>query len=166
MSASFANSNVTVDNLPGENPFYTKDLFTQHPTKPNLFKYHGRKDDILVLFNGEKVNPIPLEQHVQADASLKGVILTGNGQTQPALKVEPRDALDEPERAQLLEKLRSRVKQANSHVAGPGRVSRGMVICATPEKSFVRTSKATIVRKLKQNDYQGDIDRLYTSSSQ
>lgn len=152
-------------NLPGENPFHTKDLFTQHPTKPNLFKYYGRKDDILVLSNGEKVNPIPLEQHVQADASLKGVILTGNGQAQPALIVEPRDALDESERAQLLEKLWSRIEQANSHVAGPGRVSRGMVICATPERPFVRTSKGTIVRKLTQGDYQDDLDRLYTSSA-
>lgn len=25
-------------NLPGVNPFYTRDLFTQHPTKPNLYK--------------------------------------------------------------------------------------------------------------------------------
>lgn len=49
-------------NMPGENPYYTKDLFTQHPTKPNLYKYYGRRDDILVLANGEKVNPIPLEQ--------------------------------------------------------------------------------------------------------
>lgn len=25
-------------NLPGVNPFYTRDLFTKHPTKPGLFK--------------------------------------------------------------------------------------------------------------------------------
>lgn len=151
-------------NLPGEDPFYTKDLFTQHPTKPNLYKYYGRKDDILVLANGEKVNPIPLEQFVQADASLKGVLLTGNGRTQPVLIVEPKDALDEPGRTQLLEKLWPRIEQANSHVAGPGRVSRGMVICATPEKPFARTGKGTVVRKLTQDDYQEDIDRLYTQS--
>lgn len=148
-------------NLPGENPFYTKDLFTQHPTKPNLYKYYGRRDDILVLSNGEKVNPIPLEQLVQADASLKGVLLTGNGRAQPVLIVEPRDALDKPGRAQLLEKLWPRIEEANSLVAGPGRVARGMVICATPEKPFARTGKGTIVRKLTQDDYQDDIDRLY-----
>ncbi|KAK2603059.1 hypothetical protein N8I77_009543 [Diaporthe amygdali] len=153
-------------NLPGENPYYTKDLFTKHPTKPNLYKYYGRRDDILVLANGEKVNPIPLEQHIQADASLKGVLLTGNGRTQPALIVEPRDALDEPGRAQLLEKLWQRVEEANSHVAGPGRVARGMIICATPEKPFTRTGKGTIVRKLTQDDYRDDIDRLYTGPAE
>lgn len=155
-------------NLPGENPFYTKDLFTQHPTKPNLYKYYGRKDDILVLSNGEKVNPIPLEQYVQADASssLKGVLLTGNGRTQPVLIVEPKDILDEPGRAHLITELWPRIEQANGRVAGPGRVSRGMVICATSEKPFTRTSKGTIVRKLTQDDYQEDIDRLYKESGQ
>lgn len=151
-------------NLPGENPFHTKDLFTQHPTKPDLFKYYGRKDDILVLSNGEKVNPIPLEQHVQADASLKGVLLTGNGRTQTVLLVEPKDTLDEPGRARLIDKLWPRIEQANGRVAGPGRVSRGMVICATPEKPFARTGKGTIVRKLTQDDYQEDIERLYKGS--
>lgn len=151
-------------NLPGKNPFFTKDLFTQHPTKPNLYKYYGRKDDILVLANGEKVNPILLEQFVQADASLKGVVLTGNGRTQTVLMIEPKDALDEAGRAQLLENLWPRIEQANGHVAGPGRVSRGMVICATPEKPFARTGKGTIVRKLTHDDYQDDIDRLYPGS--
>lgn len=151
-------------NLPGENSFHTKDLFTQHPTKPDLFKYYGRKDDILVLSNGEKVNPIPLEQHVQADASLKGVLLTGNGRTQTVLLVEPKDTLDEPGRARLIDKLWPRIEQANGRVAGPGRVSRGMVICATPKKPFARTGKGTIVRKLTQDDYQEDIDRLYKGS--
>lgn len=151
-------------NLPGEDPFYTKDLFTQHPTKPNLYKYYGRKDDILVLANGEKVNPIPLEQFVQADASLKSVLLTGNGRTQPVLIIEPKDTLDEPRRAQMLDELWPRIEKANSQVAGPGRVARGMVICATPSKPFARTGKGTVIRKLTQNDYQEDIDRLYTGS--
>lgn len=153
-------------NLPGENPFFTKDLFTQHPTKPNLYKYYGRRDDILVLANGEKVNPIPLEQLVQADPSLKGVVLTGNGRTQVVLLVEPRDALDEPGRVRLLEKLWPRIEESNSRVAGYGRVASGMIICATPEKPFVRTGKGTIVRKLTQDEYQDEIDRLYTSSGQ
>ncbi|KAG6356843.1 hypothetical protein INS49_014717 [Diaporthe citri] len=152
-------------NLPGENPFYTKDLFTQHPTKPNLYKYYGRKDDILVLANGEKVNPIPLEQLVQADASLKGVLLTGNGRTQTVLIIEPKDTLDDAGGTQLLVKLWPRSEQANGHVAGPGRVSRGMVICATPEKPFASTGKGTIIRKLTQDDYQEDIDRLYEGSA-
>jgi long-subunit acyl-CoA synthetase (AMP-forming) len=153
-------------NLPGESPFYTKDLFTQHPGKPGLYKYYGRKDDILVLANGEKVNPIPLEQAVQADPALKGVLLTGNGRAQTALIIEPNDDHDEGGRAKLLQKLWPRIEEANSHIPGPGRIARNMVICATPDKPFTRTGKGTVIRKLTQDNYQQEIDRLYNTSSQ
>lgn len=46
---------------------------------PTYLVSYGRRDNILVLTNGEKVNPIPLEQHVQGEPSLKGVLLVGNG---------------------------------------------------------------------------------------
>lgn len=152
-------------NLPGENPFYTKDLFTQHPTKPNLYKYYGRRDDIIVFANGEKVNPIPLEQHVQGDPRLKGVLLVGSGRVHSALLIEPREPLDETGRAQLLRTLWPRVDEANSHISGQGRVLRGMVLCATPDKPFDRTGKGTIVRKLTEESYSDEIEHLYSSSS-
>lgn len=153
-------------NLPGENPFFTKDLFTKHPAKPNLYKFYGRRDDILVLSNGEKVNPIPLEQHVQGSPDLKGVMLIGNGRSQTALIVEPRESLDSASSAKLLGDLWSPIQQANAHIPGPGRVARGMVICATPGKAFVRTGKGTIVRKLTEELYQEEISKLYSSLSQ
>lgn len=153
-------------NLPGEDPFFTKDLFTKHPTKPNLYKFYGRRDDILVLSNGEKVNPIPLEQHVQGSPDLKGVILIGNGRSQTALIVEPRESLESTGSAKLLDDLWSRIEQANTYIPGPGRVARGMLICASPDKSFTRTGKGTIVRKLTEELYQQEISELYSSSSQ
>lgn len=153
-------------NLPGEDPFFTKDLYTKHPTKPNLYKFYGRRDDILVLSNGEKVNPIPLEQHVQGSADLKGVILIGNGRSQTALIVEPMESLDSTSNAKLLGDLWSRIEQANTYISGPGRVARGMLICASPEKPFARTGKGTIVRKLTEELYQQEIANIYSSSSQ
>lgn len=119
-----------------------------------------------MLANGEKVNPIPLEQDVQGDPSLKGVLLIGNERVQSALIVEPREPLDEAGRVQLLQTLWSRIEQANSQVAGPGRVRRGMVICASPDKPFARTGKGTVVRKLTEDVYKDEIEHLYSSSSQ
>ena len=34
----------------------TNDLVIPHPTKPGLWKVHGRRDDQIVLTNGEKVS--------------------------------------------------------------------------------------------------------------
>lgn len=48
-------------NFPDANVWHTKDLFTPHPTKPDLWTLHGRVDDIILLSNGEKFNPVPRE---------------------------------------------------------------------------------------------------------
>ncbi|CAJ2506595.1 Uu.00g077810.m01.CDS01 [Anthostomella pinea] len=125
---SAKDTNPLYHNVPGVSPYYTKDLFTQHtdPEKRNLFKYYGCKEDILVMANWEKVNPIPLEQHVQGHPSVKGVLLISTGRVQSALLVEPKEpeGLDEAGQAELLEKLWPRIGESNARVPGQGRVAR------------------------------------------
>ncbi|OTB05366.1 hypothetical protein M426DRAFT_319902 [Hypoxylon sp. CI-4A] len=151
-------------NLPGVNPFYTKDLFTQHPEKPALYKYYGRKDDILVLANGEKVNPIPFEQHVQGHPSVNGAVVIGTGRIQSALLLEPKESLNEAGRASFLETLWPRISESNAHIPGQGRVARDKVICASPDKPFPRTGKGTIIRKLTEDAFKDEIEELYSGS--
>ena len=43
----------------------TKDLFRKHPTK-ELYQFEGRKDDVVVLNNGEKFNPVGMEGVIQS----------------------------------------------------------------------------------------------------
>ena len=38
----------------------TKDLYKPHPSKPGLWKFHGRTDDVIVMGNGEKFNPVTM----------------------------------------------------------------------------------------------------------
>lgn len=153
--------------VPGECPYYTKDLFTRHPdpAKHNLYRYYGRRDDIVVLSNGEKFNPIPFEQHTQADPSVKGVLVIGNQRNQPALLVEPREPLpDESSREAFIEALWPRIDQSNAYIPGQGRVSRDKVICVTPDKTLVWTPKGTIVRRLSEEAYKNEIESLYLGS--
>ncbi|KAI0169141.1 acetyl-CoA synthetase-like protein [Hypoxylon sp. FL1284] len=151
--------------LPGVNPYHTKDLFTRHPEKPLLFKYYGRKDDILVLGNGEKVNPIPLEQYVQGHPAVKGAIVVGNGRIQTALLVEPREALEASEHAEYLRMLWAQIKESNAYIPGQGRITQDKVICALPDKPFIRAGKGTIIRRATEEIYQREMERLYSNSS-
>lgn len=148
--------------LPGVAEYRTKDLFTRHPEKPRLYKYYGRSDDIVVFANNEKFNPIPLELNVQNHPSLKGALMVGHGRTQAAIIVEPKESLDEPARAKLLEAIWPSIESSNALIAGPGRIHHGMVICASPDRPFTRTGKGTVVRKLTEETYNNDIDRLYS----
>ncbi|RYP10073.1 hypothetical protein DL765_008227 [Monosporascus sp. GIB2] len=152
-------------NMPGVTEYHTKDLFTRHPENPRLFKYYGRRDDIIVLANGAKLYPIPLEVSVQNHPSLKGAFVVGNGRTQAALLVEPREFLDEGQRTKFLEELWPLVERSNSLIGGQGRIQQGKIICAKPDKPFVRTPKGTVVRKLSEALYRDEIEQLYSGSS-
>lgn len=52
--------------------YCTKDVFSKHPTKPNLYRYDSRLDDIIVFSNGEKLNPTAMEGKITTtpDATL------------------------------------------------------------------------------------------------
>ena len=46
-----------------------KDLYQPHPDAPNRWRYVGRKDDVLILANGEKFNPVDFEKRIEAHPS-------------------------------------------------------------------------------------------------
>ena len=98
-------------NYPNLNEFASKDLFTPHPTKKGLWKFVSRLDDILVFSNGEKLNPVACENYITTSPDVKGCLVVGSGQFQPALLVEPTRADNELE--SLVERLWSFVQHAN-----------------------------------------------------
>lgn len=152
--------NAVYHNLPGVGKYHTKDLFVRHPTRPTLYKYYGRRDDIIVLANGEKFNPMPLEMHVRDQSSLKGTLVIGNGRTQAVLLVEPAEPLDEAAKAEMVETLWPLVEEANALVPSQGRIAKNKIICAASDKPFARTGKGTVVRKLTEQAYKDEIKAL------
>ncbi|QRW26760.1 L-aminoadipate-semialdehyde dehydrogenase [Rhizoctonia solani] len=47
--------------IDGKPAYRTKDLVVRHPFKPDLWKFVGRLDDQIILLNGEKTNPGPMD---------------------------------------------------------------------------------------------------------
>ncbi|KAF2210351.1 hypothetical protein CERZMDRAFT_99415 [Cercospora zeae-maydis SCOH1-5] len=57
--------------------YHSKDLFTKHPTKSGLWKYEARLDDMIVLSNGEKLNPVQMEGLITTCPAVKGCLVVG-----------------------------------------------------------------------------------------
>src|SRR4051812_943985 len=79
---------VVLDGLPSKvtsncdnplNSFATSDLFTNHPTIPNAWKYLGRLDDRVTLVNGEKVLPITYEHQIRENEYVREACVFGVG---------------------------------------------------------------------------------------
>ena len=149
-------------NFPGITQYRTKDLFRPHPTKPNLWRFHGRRDDIIVLSNGEKFNPVPMEIMVQGDPRVSGALVIGQGRFQAALLIEAKSGV--PDIATLKSGIWPLVEKGNSKLPSQGRISRSQILIADSNKPFQRAGKGTVVRKLTEKDFAAEIDELYNAN--
>ena len=140
----------------GVEEWQTKDLFLPHPVKPGLWKYYGRKDDVMVLSNGEKFNPVPSESIISGHSSLAGVLVVGDNRPQPAVLLEPRDVPQNP--TTLAENIQPLIDEANSKVAQQGHIFKATIV---KPGSFLRAPKGTVVRKLTADKFRREIDHLY-----
>lgn len=64
--------------FPDDNEYYTKDLYKPHPSLPDHWIYYGRSDNIIVFSNGEKLNPITIEEIVSDHPLVKGALVVGS----------------------------------------------------------------------------------------
>ena len=61
--------------FPAEQSINFKDLYVKHPTKPNLWAFKGRSDDIVVLSNGYKISPLDTEAFVTTHPAIDGCLV-------------------------------------------------------------------------------------------
>jgi nucleoside-diphosphate-sugar epimerase/acyl carrier protein len=154
--------------FPDKAEYASKDLFAQHPSNPSLWKYHGRFDDVIVLSNGEKLNPVTLEKAVECHPKVYRAVLIGQGRFQTSLLVEPYwsehdNSIDE---AKLIEEIWPAVERANETVPNYGRIMKNMIRLSSPDKPFKTTPKGTTQRRAVNNDYKEEIDAVYTTADQ
>lgn len=149
-------------NFPGVREYRTNDLFLPHPSKPRLWRFFSRKDDIIVLLTGEKFNPVPLELGVQALPGVSGALIAGDGQPRVALLIELQR--DHNFRPNPEDALWPDIQRLNENTAGPGRVSQSMILIAKRDKPFVRAGKGTIVRKLTLQAYEQELIKIFEGS--
>lgn len=148
--------------FPGVEVWRTNDHYRRHPTHSNLFTFQGRGDDVLVLSNREKFQPVITESIIQGHPSLEGALVVGTGRFQPALvivpKVHPADA------EAIIEEIWPIVQRANQEAAVHGRISRGKPILTTPDKPFIRAGKGSVTRPKSTALYADEIGALFSDS--
>lgn len=138
----------------------TKDLFRPHATKPNLWRFHGRTDDIIVLSNSEKFNPVPSEAIINSHPLVNAALIVGQGYFQAALLVE--SVKTAKSISELIDELWPTIERANSQAQSHGRIVKSMVAIADSSKPFERAGKGTVVRKLTAEKFAGEIAALYS----
>ena len=55
-----------------------KDFYTQHPTKPGLWLYKGRTDDVVVLSSGNKIHPKDVEAVISSHPAINACLIVSH----------------------------------------------------------------------------------------
>ena len=141
------------------------DLYTRHPdpAKSFLYTYQGRKDDIVVLSNGEKIAPALMEATLISHPLVKGAMVVGKGKFQPAVLM---DLAEEPpkgamQRHQKVEQLMPVIHEANVHAPAHGKLDQYHVLFADPEKPIYYLGQGKIQRSQTYAQYAKDIEELF-----
>ncbi|KAI0016851.1 nonribosomal peptide synthetase [Xylariomycetidae sp. FL0641] len=149
--------------FPDAKEYDTKDLYKPHPTLPNHWLYYGRADNIIVFSNGEKLNPVTIEEIVVDHPRLKGALVVGSNRFQPGLIIEPvaPHPKDEREAQELIDSVWPYVVHANEETVAHGQIGRDFIVVSNPEKPFLRAGKGTVQRAGTVKLYKDEIDNLY-----
>jgi len=144
--------------------FRTGDLFHRCTDEgfEHLWEFAGRADDLMILSNGAKVNPLHIEGKVAGHQALKGCLMFGVGRTACGMLLEPtQDGITKEE---LLSSVWTTIEEANSLVPERARVLKSLIVVASAERPLVRAAKGTLVRKQSLKLYEMKIEDVYKVS--
>lgn len=142
--------------------FSTKDLYKEHPTKAGLWKFMGRTDDVIVLSNAEKFNPVDFESVICSHPAIRSALVGGHGKPQTCLLVEAAIiGMTAAENKDLLDRIWPTISEANRTCPTHARILKDFVIFADQERGVERAGKGTVQREPTLQLYQKDIDKLY-----
>lgn len=149
--------------FPDRETWETKDLYRPHPTIPDLWTYQMRKDDLVVLSNGEKFNPLAAEGKLMSHPSVSAAFISGRGRFQTAALLYPADKCMKQQDARMLEDVWPTIENVNKDLPAFAQIHRGFVkIVRSP---LPRTPKGTLARNEAHKLFQSELDEVYQKSS-
>ena len=150
--------------FPDLQQYNLKDLFSRHPTKPDLYTYEGRADNVIVLSNGEKVQPHSMELTIGTNPLVDSVIVAGQGRFQTSALIQLANG-DTPssqdQRDDILERLWPTIEEANASAPAHAKLHREFIIFTSEDKPFLKASKGTVRRGPSLQLYKPELDTLY-----
>ncbi|KAI4251885.1 MAG: hypothetical protein LQ352_004591 [Teloschistes flavicans] len=149
--------------FPDQDEYPDHDLYSKHPTKPNLWHCEGRADDILVLSNGEKLNPVSMQGEMLSHPEVEGAIIVGQARFEPIALIELRhgDPTSADEREAFLQGFHPYIDRANETAPSYGRIGYDHIMFAQRDKPMLRADKGTVKRAATLKAYAAEIDDFY-----
>lgn len=143
---------------PDQDVYHTQDLYTRHPTKPDLVLYYGRKDDLIKLVWLTKVRATDMETALCASPDIAEAMVGGEGRPTPFVILQPNKTVEDKISPDELWPI---VKGVNDTLSAEVHIPRENIIVTDPGRPLKTMSKGTLDRKGILSDYSDEITLLY-----
>lgn len=152
--------------FPDKQEYAPSDLFSKHPTKPNLWRYEGRADNMIVFSNGEKFNPGGMEAALQSHPDVAHILVVGQARFQPAALIQLRGqaSLSDKAKKEMLDSLKPYIDKANDAAPGFAQLQPDLIAFTNAEKSMSLTDKGTVKRAATAKLFEHEIDQVYADA--
>lgn len=141
--------------------YATKDLFEAHLTIKGAWKYSSRLDDTIVLVNGEKAIPIPVEQAVRQSNLVRESLVFGAGKPQLGMIVITSEAAANISSDELIAGIWPIVNAQNADAPAYAQITQEMVRVFSPDTPYPATDKGTIIRQAAYRAFKDEIEDIY-----
>ncbi|KAI1879087.1 hypothetical protein JX265_003264 [Neoarthrinium moseri] len=144
--------------FPDLDTWESRDLYSRHPTISGLWKYEMRADDLIVLSNGEKFNPLAAEGVLISHPWISSAYITGRGRFQAAALLYPIADLKASD-LDIIDNVWPTIEHVNTILPGFAQIHRDFVtIVRSP---FPRTPKGTLSRNDTEKEFTKEIEDMY-----
>ncbi|KAI9251692.1 hypothetical protein EDC94DRAFT_642522 [Helicostylum pulchrum] len=130
---------------------------------PGYYRYVGRRDDMLVMENGKKTDPVSMEAIIRQEAIVKQVAVVGHGRQCTAALIEIDMAYAKrvsPE--DIVSTVHVAIKRANKESGSKHSIILPQMVKILPlEKTLPSTDKGTVMRKKAELEYIGMVEKMY-----
>lgn len=158
------NDPFLAENIPrrSDGCYTAGDILLEDPPNSGQYFVLGRQDDTLVHVNGEKTNPVPMEEVILRSSLVKQVLIVGHNQFCTAaliqLNIEEASKYDFQE---IEERIWEIVDLANKDAPSHSRVIRQLVKILPMSKTLPITEKGNLIRQKANQEYATLISTIY-----
>ena len=155
---------ATFYTFPDVSEYSMKDLFSKHPTRPNLWFYEGRADDVIVFSNGEKFNPSAMEATLRTHPEVNRAIVVGQARFEPAALIELKVSPSEEDKKDVLNSFTPYLIKVNETAPAYAKLQRDHIAFTKPDKPMVMADKGTVKRAATTKAYEKEIEEIYANA--
>lgn len=144
-----------------ENDFELQDeLVRNHDSQQLEFAAVGRKDEVIVLSNGEKISPEAMETHLSAQPNIADAVVFSNENSEVGVIVKPSISVSRTERRAFRTSVWPFIVEVNKLTDGFAQIPSELMVIIVPDEIVLpRSDKGSVLRREVYQLFQQEIEK-------